>query len=76
MNETIQRLPKPCHRDQEKSAATVALDATGFAPGAISTIYSRRTQNCGGATLLWRRWLEWLVVDADRQMVLAQEVCP
>ena len=26
--------------------------------------------------MLWRRWLKWLVVvDADRQMVLAQEAC-
>jgi len=76
LNETIQRLPKPCHRDQEKSAATVAVDATGLAPGVASTFYIRRTQNRGGEPMLWHRWLKWLVVvDTDRQMVLAQEAC-
>jgi hypothetical protein len=35
----------------------VAVDATGLAPGAISTFYVRRTQNRGGEPMLWRRWL-------------------
>jgi hypothetical protein len=54
-----------------------AVDATGLAPGAISTFfYVRRTQNRGGEPMLWRRWLKWLVVvDTERQVVLAQEAC-
>lgn len=75
LNETIRRLPKPDHHGQEP-AAIVAVDATGLAPGAISTFYVRRTHNRGGEPMLWRRWLKWLVVvDTDRQMVLAQEAC-
>lgn len=73
LNETVRCLPKPEHHEQEP-AATVAVDATGLAPGAISTFYVRRTHNRGGEPMLWRRWLKWLVVvDTDRQMVLAQE---
>ena len=54
----------------------MAVDATGLAPGAISTFYVRRTHNRSGEPMLWRRWLKWLVVvDTDRQMVLAQEAC-
>jgi hypothetical protein len=44
------------------------------APGALSTFYVRRTPNRGGEPMLWRRWLKWLVVlDTDRQILLAQE---
>jgi hypothetical protein len=35
----------------------VAVDATGLAPGTISTFYVRRTQNRGSEPMLWRRWL-------------------
>jgi hypothetical protein len=75
LNETVRRLPKR-HLHEREPPATVAVDATGLAPGAISTFYVRRTQNRGGEPMLWRRWLKWLiVVDTDRQMVLAQEAC-
>lgn len=75
LNESVRCLPKPSVHGQER-VATVAVDATGLAPGAISTFYVRRTQNRGGEPILWRRWLKWLVVvDTDRQMVLAQEAC-
>jgi hypothetical protein len=43
LNETVQRLPKADHHEQEP-AATVAVDATRLTPGAISTFYVRRTQ--------------------------------
>ena len=75
LNETVRCLPKTDHLEQEP-AAIVAVDATGLAPGAISTFYVRRTHNRGGEPMLWRRWLKWLiVVDTDRQMVLSQEAC-
>jgi hypothetical protein len=67
LNETFQRLPKTPDHHEHELAATVAVDATGLAPGAISTFYVRRTQNRGGEPMLWRRWLKWLVVvDTDR----------
>ena len=73
LNETVRCLPKPSHHEQEP-VVIVAVDATGLAPGAISTFYVRRTQNRGGEPMLWLKWLKWLVVvDTDRQMVLAQE---
>ena len=75
LNETVRCLPKASVHEQEP-VATVAVDATGLAPGAISTFYVRRTHNCGGEPMLWRRWLKWLVVvDTDHRMVLAQEAC-
>jgi hypothetical protein len=50
------------------------VDATELAPGAISAFYVRRTRDRGRKPMLWRSWLKWLVVvDTDRQMVLAQE---
>jgi len=76
LNESVRCAPKrPDHHEREL-AATVAVDATGLAPGTISTFYVRRTQNRGGEPMLWRKWLKWLVVvDTDRQIVLAQEAC-
>jgi len=66
-------LPKP-ERHEQEPAAIVAVDATGLARGAISTFYVRRTHNCGGEPMLWRRRLKRLVVvDTDYRMVLAQE---
>jgi hypothetical protein len=78
LNETVRRLPKkkPDHDEQEPPTATVAVDATGLASGAISTFYVRRTHNRGGEPMLWRRWLKWLVVvDTRRQVLLAQTAC-
>jgi hypothetical protein len=73
LGENFQRLPKPDHHEQEP-VATVAVDATGLASGAISTFYVRRTRDRERKPMLWRSWLKWLVVvDTDRQMVLAQE---
>jgi Transposase DDE domain/Transposase domain (DUF772) len=75
--EAARRLPAPGRAQRkEEPTATVAVDATGLAPGAVSTFYVRRTRNRGGEPMLWRRWLKWLVVvDTDRQILLAQEAC-
>ncbi len=75
--EATRRLPAPGHAQREEEpTATVAVDATGLAPGALSTFYVRRTPNRGGEPMLWRRWLKWfVVVDTDRQILLAQEAC-
>lgn len=75
LNESVRHLlPKPGYHEHKQPAATVAVDATGLAPGAISTFYVRRTHNRDGEPMLWRKWLKWLVVvDTDHQVVLAQE---
>jgi hypothetical protein len=81
LGETVKRgSPRSPHdhhdNQQRRSQAIVAVDATGLSPGAISTFYVQRTQNRGGKPMLWRRWLKWLVVvDTQKQLVLAQEAC-
>jgi hypothetical protein len=52
--------------------ATVAVDATGLAPGAVSTFFVKRAKDRGdGCT--WRHWLKWtIVVDIDHRAILAQ----
>ena len=75
LNETVRRMPASNHARREPSA-TAAVDATGLAPGAISTFYVQRTQNRDGKLMPWRKWLKWLIlIDTQRQLVLAQEAC-
>ncbi|MBI2867462.1 MAG: transposase, partial [Chloroflexi bacterium] len=67
LEETVQRLPLLSSR-----GTTVAVDATGLAPGAISTFFVKRARD-HGTGLPWRFWLKWLVVvDVPRRAVLAQ----
>lgn len=52
--------------------ATVAVDATGLAPGAISTFFVKRAKDRGDG-FTWRHWLKWtIVVDIDHRVILAQ----
>jgi hypothetical protein len=45
LNETVRRLAASSHaQPEEESAATVAVNATGLSPGAVSTFYVRHTQ--------------------------------
>src|SRR5437773_5374077 len=54
--------------------STVAVDATGLAPGAISTFFIRRREQHGGAAMPWRYWLKWLLaVDTRLRIILAQK---
>ena len=56
-----------------RKRARVAVDATGLAPGAVSTFFVRRMHPHGQKPLPWRHWLKWVVVvDLDRQIVLSQ----
>ncbi len=56
-----------------KGQSTVAVDATGLAPGAISTFFIRRREQHGGAPMPWRYWLKWLLaVDTRLRLILAQ----
>jgi len=60
-------------KSREKRRARAAVDATGLAPGAVSTFFVRRMQHHTQKPLLWWHWLKWVVVvDLDRQMVLSQ----
>lgn len=51
----------------------VAIDATGLAPGAISTFFIHRRQHHSNKPMTRRYWLKWLVVvDVSRHLLLAQ----
>jgi DDE family transposase/transposase-like protein DUF772 len=71
--EVVRRLQSPpSGPSNEKS--TVAVDATGLAPGAISTFFIRRREHHGGVPTPYRYWLKWLlVVDTHRRLILAQK---
>lgn len=57
-----------------KEKTIVAVDATGLAPGSISTFFIRRREQHGGAPMPWRYWLKWLLaVDTRLRIILAQK---
>ncbi len=57
-----------------KQKSTVAVDATGLAPGSVSTFFIRRREQQGGAPMPWRYWLKWLLaVDTRLRIILAQK---
>lgn len=62
----------PRRRGRKRQKAVVAVDATGLAPGAISTFFiNRRTDR--GEGLPWRHWCKWtIVINVLRHCVLAQ----
>ena len=62
----------PRRRGRKRKKAVVAVDATGLAPGSVSTFFiNRRTDR--GEGLPWRHWCKWtVVVDVLRRCVLAQ----
>lgn len=62
----------PRRRGRKRQKAAVAVDATGLAPGSVSTFFiNRRTDR--GEGLEWRHWCKWkIVIDVLRRCVLAQ----
>ena len=62
----------PRRRGRKRKKAVVAVDATGLAPGSVSTFFiNRRTDR--GEGLEWRHWCKWtIVIDVLRRCVLAQ----
>ena len=57
-----------------KQNITVAVDATGLAPGSISTFFIRRREQHGGGPMPWRYWLKWLLaVDTSSRIILGQK---
>jgi hypothetical protein len=63
---------EPRRPGRKRQKAVVAVDATGLAPGAVSTFFiNRRTDR--GEGLEWRHWCKWtVVIDVLRRCVLAQ----
>jgi hypothetical protein len=60
------------HMPVRDAGAILAVDATGLAPGAISTFFVNRKRDSGEG-FPWRQWLKWLVaVDGKRQLILSQ----
>lgn len=52
--------------------ATVAVDATGLTPGAISTFFVKRAKDREPG-FTWRHGLKWtMAVEVDRRIILAQ----
>lgn len=71
--EVVRRLQKR-RSGSSNDKSTVAVDATGLAPGAISTFFIRRREHHGGAPTPYRYWLKWLlVIDTHRRFILAQK---
>ena len=59
-------------RDRSTKRAVFAVDATGLAPGAISTFFINRKRDRGEG-LPWRYWLKWVVVvETHHQLLIAQ----
>jgi hypothetical protein len=59
-------------KDRPTKRAVFAVDATGLAPGAISTFFINRKRDRGQG-LPWRYWLKWVVVvETKHQLLLAQ----
>jgi len=57
---------------QQPEKAILAVDATGLAPGAVSTFFINRKRDRGQG-LPWRYWLKWVVVvETKHQVLLAQ----
>jgi hypothetical protein len=68
MHEIVRRMP-----GRWRSPATVTVDATGLAQGAVSSYFIRRIEHFGDKQRSWKHWLKWItMVDVDRQIILAQ----
>jgi hypothetical protein len=71
VGETVRRLRGT--RRKGRRRARVGVDATGLAPGAVSTFFVRRLHHHGQKPLPWRHWLKWVIVaDLDEQFLLSQ----
>jgi hypothetical protein len=55
-----------------KRRATVAVDATGLTPGAISTFFVKRIKDQDPG-FTWCHWVEWtMAIEVDRRLIVAQ----
>ncbi len=71
VGETVRRMRGGRRRGRRR--ARVAVEATGWAQGAVSTFFVRRLHPHGQKPLPWRHGLKWMVVaDLDQQLLLSQ----
>src|SRR5258708_27475111 len=71
LGESVRRLRRISRRGRRR--ACVAVDGTGLAQHAVSTYFIRRVEQHAGGKTRYRHFLKWLiVVDVDRQIILAQ----
>ena len=71
LGESVRRLRRSSRRGRRR--ACVAVDGTGLAPHAVSTYFIRRVEQHTGGKTHYKHFLKWLiVVDVDRQIILAQ----
>lgn len=71
LGESVRRLRRSSRRGRR--LACVAVDGTGLAPHAVSTYFIRRSEQHAGGKTRYKHFLKWLiVVDVDRQIILAQ----
>jgi len=71
LGESVRRLRRSSRRGRRRAA--VAVDGTGLSPHAVSTYFIRRIEQQSGGKTRYRHYLKWLVVvDVDRQIILAQ----
>jgi hypothetical protein len=69
LGESVRRLRRSSRRGRQR--AVVAVDGTGLSPHGVSTYFLRRIEQHGEKR--YRHYLKWLVVvDVDRQIILAQ----
>ena len=71
LGESVRRLRRSSRRGRRR--ACVAVDGTGLAPHSVSTYFIRRSEQQAGGKTRYKHFLKWLiVVDVDRQIILAQ----
>ena len=71
LEESVRRLRRSSRRGRRR--ACVAVDGTGLAQHAVSTYFIRRIEQHAGGKTRYKHFLKWLiVVDVDRQIILAQ----
>ena len=69
--ESVRRLRRSSRRGRRQAA--VAIDGTGLLPHGVSSYFIRRVEQQSGGRTQYRHFLKWVVVvDVDRQIVLAQ----
>lgn len=74
LREVVRRLERGQAPPEAAPPRTIAVDATGLAPGSISTFFIRRREHHGGAPTPFRYWLKWLLaIDVKRRVILAQK---
>ena len=73
LGESVRRLRRSARRGRRR--ACVAVNSSGLALHGVSTYFIRRSERRAGGETRYRHFLKWLiVVDVDRQIILAQRV--